>query len=102
MRLLYGVAYTDMCAFRAIRRDALLRLGMREMTYGWNIEMQMRAARAGLRILEVPVSYRRRLGGASKVAGSFSGTVRAASRIVATFVRVASSPHRHMARERNA
>ena len=47
MRLLYGVRYTDMCAFRAIRRDALLDLGMREMTYGWNIEMQMRAARAG-------------------------------------------------------
>ena len=49
MRLVYGVRYTDMCAFRAIRRDALLELGMRELTYGWNIEMQMRAARAGLR-----------------------------------------------------
>ena len=47
MRLLYGVRYTDMCAFRAIRRDTLLRLGMRELTYGWNIEMQMRAARSG-------------------------------------------------------
>ena len=46
MRLVYGVRYTDMCAFRAIRRDALLDLGMREMTYGWNLEMQMRAARA--------------------------------------------------------
>ena len=45
MRMLYGVRYTDMCAFRAIRRDMLLGLGMREMTYGWNIEMQMRAAR---------------------------------------------------------
>ena len=74
MRLLYGVRYTDMCAFRAIRRDALLALGMREMTYGWNIEMQMRAARAGLRILEIPVDYRRRSGGSSKVAGSLSGT----------------------------
>ena len=81
--------YTDMCAFRAIRRDALLRLGMREMTYGWNIEMQMRAARAGLRILEIPVPYHRRTGGASKVAGSLRGTMRAAARIVATFVRVA-------------
>ncbi len=48
MRLLYGVRYTDMCAFRAIRRDRLLALDMHEMTYGWNIEMQMRAARAGL------------------------------------------------------
>ena len=72
MRLLYGVRYTDMCAFRAIRRDALLALGMREMTYGWNIEMQMRAARAGLRILEIPVPYRCRTGGSSKVAGSLS------------------------------
>ena len=70
MRLLYGVRYTDMCAFRAIRRDALLALDMREMTYGWNIEMQMRAARAGLRILEIPVPYRCRSGGSSKVAGS--------------------------------
>ena len=88
-RLLYGVRYTDMCAFRAIRRDALLGLGMREETYGWNIEMQMRAARAGLRILEVPVDYRRRSGGSSKVAGSLRGTLRAGSRIAATFVRVA-------------
>jgi len=74
-RLLYGVAYSDMCAFRAIRREALDELGMREMTYGWNLEMQMRAARAGLRILEVPVAHRRRLGGASKVSGTLSGTV---------------------------
>jgi len=90
MRLLYGVRYTDMCAFRAIRRDRLLALGMREMTYGWNIEMQMRAAGAGLRILEIPVPYRCRIGGASKVAGSLSGSVTAAARIVATFVRVSS------------
>jgi hypothetical protein len=55
MRLLYGVRYTDMCAFRAIRRQALIDLGMREMGYGWNIEMQMRAARQGLRILEIPI-----------------------------------------------
>ena len=90
MRLLYGVRYTDMCAFRAIRRDALIALGMREMTYGWNIEMQMRAARAGLRILEIPVPCRRRIGGKSKVAGSLRGTIRAGARIVATFVRVAA------------
>lgn len=89
MRAIYGVSYTDMCAFRAIRREALLRLGMSEMTYGWNLEMQMRAARAGLRILEIPVPYRRRSGGTSKVAGSLRGTLRAAPRIVATFVRVA-------------
>ena len=60
---LYGVRYTDMCAYRAIRRETLLALGMRELTYGWNLEMQMRAARAGLRVLELPVAYRCRAGG---------------------------------------
>ena len=88
-RWLYGVGYTDMCAFRAIRREALDQLGMREMTYGWNLEMQMRAARAGLRILELPVAHRRRLGGTSKVSGTVRGTVKAALRIGLTFVRVA-------------
>jgi glycosyltransferase involved in cell wall biosynthesis len=103
MRLLYGVGYSDMCAFRAIRRDALLDLGMRELTYGWNIEMQMRAARAGLRILEIPVDYRPRSGGSSKVAGSWSGTMRAGARIIATFLRVSAqsrlSPSRENRRE---
>ena len=89
MSLLYGVHYTDMCAFRAIRRDALERLDMREATYGWNIEMQMKAARAGLRILELPVPYRRRAGGSSKVAGSFRGSIRAGWRIILTVARVA-------------
>ncbi len=90
--LLYGFRYSDMCAFRAIRRDALLALGMREMTYGWNLEMQMKAARSGLRILEIPVPYARRAGGRSKVAGSFRGTFRAGSRILLTFARVALQP----------
>ena len=88
-RLLYGFTYTDMCAFRAIRRTSLERLGMREMTYGWNLEMQMRAARAGLRILEVPVAHRRRAGGTSKVSGTVTGTLKAGLRITATFARVA-------------
>jgi len=83
--LLYRVRYTDMCPFRAIRRDALMRLGMREETYGWNLEMQMRAARAGLRIVELPVAHRRRAGGASKVSGNLRGTVRAGWRILAAF-----------------
>jgi glycosyltransferase involved in cell wall biosynthesis len=87
--LLYGVRYTDMCAFRAIRRDTLLALGMREETYGWNLEMQMRAARAGLRVLEVPVAYRRRIGGESKVAGSLRGSVKAGLKIISTFARIA-------------
>jgi len=89
LRLLYGVRYTDMCPFRAIRRDALERLGMREQTYGWNLEMQMKAARAGLRILEVPVDHRRRTGGESKVSGTLRGTFVAGTRILATLLRVA-------------
>jgi glycosyltransferase involved in cell wall biosynthesis len=88
-KLLYGVRYTDMCAFRAIRRETLLALGMRERTYGWNLEMQMRVARAGLRVLELPVGYRRRLGGQSKVAGSLRGSVKAGLKIVSTFARIA-------------
>jgi len=89
IRLLYGVRYTDMCAFRAIRRDALEKLDMREKTYGWNLEMQMKAARIGLRILEVPVNHRRRAGGVSKVSGTLRGTFLAGFRIVATFLRIA-------------
>jgi len=89
LRLLYGVRYTDMCPFRAIRRDALAPLGMREQTYGWNLEMQMKAARAGLRILEVSVDHRRRAGGESKVSGTLRGTFVAGTRIVATLLRVA-------------
>jgi glycosyltransferase involved in cell wall biosynthesis len=92
LRLLYGVPYTDMGPLRAIRRDALCGLGMREMTYGWNLEMQMRAARAGLRIVELPVAHRRRAGGASKVSGTFAGTVKAGWRIALTLARVALEP----------
>jgi glycosyltransferase involved in cell wall biosynthesis len=92
LRLLYRVKYTDMGPFRAITRQALNRLHMREETYGWNLEMQMRAAQCGLRIREIPVSYRKRAGGESKVAGSLSGSVRAAIRITQTLFRVASTP----------
>jgi glycosyltransferase involved in cell wall biosynthesis len=93
-KLLYGVRYTDMCAFRAIRRDTLLALGMRELTYGWNLEMQMRVARAGLRVVELPVAYRRRFGGESKVAGSLRGSVEAGMKIISTFARIAVEPAR--------
>jgi glycosyltransferase involved in cell wall biosynthesis len=90
LRLLYGVRYTDMCPFRAIRRDALEKLGMREQTYGWNLEMQMKAAHAGLRILEIPVNHRRRAGGESKVSGTLRGTFVAGARIMATLIRIAA------------
>jgi len=91
LAVLYGVRFTDMCPFRAIRREALEKLGMREETYGWNLEMQIRAARAGLRILEVPVDHRRRTGGKSKVSGTVAGTIRAGTRILFTLFRVVSS-----------
>src|SRR5437773_10362486 len=96
LRLLYGVRYTDMGPFRAIGRDALMRLGMRETSYGWNLEMQMRAARMGLRIIELPVAHRRRAGGVSKVSGSLGGTLKVSWRILLTFARIALEARRSM------
>jgi glycosyltransferase involved in cell wall biosynthesis len=90
LRFLYGVRYSDMCPFRAIRRATLEKLRMKEATYGWNLEMQMRAARARLRILEVPVNHRCRTGGESKVSGTFRGTFVAGLRIILTLFRVAT------------
>ena len=89
LRACYGVQYSDMCPFRAIRRKSLERLRMRSETYGWNLEMQMRAARAGLRILEVPVDHRRRRGGSSKVSGTVRGTLLAGIGVLTTFACVA-------------
>src|SRR5258708_6299271 len=89
LRLLYGVRSTDMGPFRAIRRDALERLNMREETYGWPLAMQMRAARARPPTLQVPVDYRRRAGGQSKIAGTLRGSIKAASRILFTLARIA-------------
>lgn len=89
LRMLYGLRSTDMGPFRAIRRRTLKRLRMREETYGWPLEMQMRAARAKVRILEVPVDYRRRTGGHSKIAGTVRGSILAAGRILFTFARLA-------------
>ena len=89
LRVLYGVRSTDMGPFRAIRRDTLEKLNLREETYGWPLEMQMRAARARVRTIEVPVDYRRRAGGHSKIAGTVRGSVRAATRILVTLARIA-------------
>jgi glycosyltransferase involved in cell wall biosynthesis len=94
LRILYGVHSTDMGPFRAIRRDTLDRLGLREETYGWPLEMQMRAAQGGVRTMEVPVDYRRRAGGHSKIAGSVRGSVLAASRILITLARIAIQPQK--------
>lgn len=89
MRLRYGVRYTDMGPFRAIRRSALETLDMRERTFGWNLEMQMMAAHKRLRILELPVDHRCRTGGESKVTGNLRATARATVKIASTFLRIA-------------
>lgn len=88
LRMAYGARFTDMSPFRALRLDVLGTLGMNETTYGWNLEMQMRAAAGGLRIREVAVDHRRRRGGVSKVSGNAVGGLKAAWRITATFLRL--------------
>jgi glycosyltransferase involved in cell wall biosynthesis len=94
LRLLYGVRSTDMGPFRAIRRETLDSLGLREETYGFPLEMQMRAAQAHVRTMEVPVDYRRRAGGHSKIAGTLRGSVLAATRILITLARLATQRRR--------
>ena len=86
MRLLWGTRYTDLGPFRAIRHRELLGLGMRDRNYGWTVEMQVRAAQHGLATLEVPVSYRRRRVGRSKVSGTVRGVVGAGTKILGTIL----------------
>jgi glycosyltransferase involved in cell wall biosynthesis len=86
-----GVRYTDMGPFRAIRRSSLESLQMQEMTYGWNLEMQIKARQRGLRIDEIAVGYRRRFAGTSKVSGNFIASVRAAVRILQVLFRIGMS-----------
>jgi hypothetical protein len=87
IRLLYGFRYSDLGPFRAIRFPALLGLGMTDRTYGWTVEMQIKAVRQGLRIAEVPVRYRKRAGGESKVSGTVKGTLLAGYKILWTVFR---------------
>ncbi len=75
--------YEDLGPFRAVRRQALDRLAMTDQTYGWTIEMQVKAAEANLRVLEVPIAQRRRLG-RSKISGTLGGTLRAGVRMLTT------------------
>lgn len=86
--LLYGFTYSDLGPFRAIRFAALLELGMTDCTYGWTVEMQIKAIHKGLRITEVPVRYRQRIG-ASKVSGTLKGTLMAGYKILWTVFRYA-------------
>jgi glycosyltransferase involved in cell wall biosynthesis len=88
MQQLWGVSYTDLGPFRAIRFRDLMALDMQDKTFGWTIEMQIKAAEAGLRIDEVPVSYRKRVG-VSKITGTIQGTVKASSKILWTIGRMA-------------
>jgi glycosyltransferase involved in cell wall biosynthesis len=83
--------YTDMGPFRAIRRTSLERLQMSELTYGWNLEMQIKAAEHGLRIQEIPVDYRRRIGGVSKVSGDLKASAKTGVRILGVLFRVGFS-----------
>jgi glycosyltransferase involved in cell wall biosynthesis len=89
LRLTYGVRFTDMSPFRAIAAGRLRALGMAEPTYGWNLEMQMRAAAARCRIVEIPVDHRCRRGGVSKVSGNFAAGLHAGLKIATTFLRLA-------------
>ena len=87
MRGIYGVRVSDLGSFRAIRRDDLLALGMEEMTYGWPVEMMVKAVRAGYRYREVPVGYRRRAGGVSKVGATVPKALWVGWRIISTVLR---------------
>ena len=91
IRLIWGVRFTDLGPFRAIRADALARLAMSDTNYGWTVEMQVRAARQGLRCLERPAAYRRRIG-VSKVSGTLKGVVLAGTKILWVIAREAMSP----------
>lgn len=94
LRGIYGVHFTDISPFRAIRRDAINGLGMREMTYAWNLEMLMRVAVAGLPMLEIAVGQKHRVGGVSKVSGNFIAGIKAAWTIAVTFIRLALTLNR--------
>lgn len=87
IRLLFGHRYTDLGPFRAIRRENLEQLGMRDTNFGWTAEMQVKAVKHGLRVHEVPVSYRRRIG-QSKISGTVSGVLRAGTKIIWTIVKL--------------
>ncbi len=87
VRLLYGCRLTDLPPFKAIRRPVLVGLGMREMTYGWTVEMIVKCARRGHRIVEVPVPAYARIGGRSKVSGTVKGTILAAYYLLGTTIK---------------
>lgn len=88
LRLLYKVRFSDLGPFRAIRYESLVLLGMQDQTYGWTVEMQLKAAKLKLKCMEVPVNYRRRIG-LSKISGTIKGAVMAGYKILYTIFRYA-------------
>jgi hypothetical protein len=84
IRLLWRHRYTDLGPLRAIRRDALDRLGMEDRTWGWTVEMQIKALQHGLRVRQMPVPYGRRYTGRSQISGTVMGTIRAGTKILST------------------
>ena len=88
LKLFLGASYTDMGPFRAIRRSSLNQLKMQELTYGWNLEMQIKAVQHKLRVREITVDYRNRIGGSSKVSGNLRASMMAAVRILEVLFRV--------------
>jgi hypothetical protein len=92
IRLLTGHAFRDLPSYKAIRRECLEALEMRELTYGWTTEMIVKAGRIGLRIEQVEVGYRERGGGRSKVSGTIRGTLGAGYKLITTAVRCARMP----------
>ena len=83
IKLFYGASFTDLGPFRAISYEKLVAIDMRDLTYGWTVEMQLKAAKFGLRSVEVPVRYRKRIG-FSKISGTVSGTIKAGYKIIWT------------------
>jgi hypothetical protein len=86
LKILFGVSATDLGPFRAIRWDALEQLNMNDTNYGWTVQMQARAARLGLRTVEIPVNYRPRVG-QSKISGTLAGSFKAGTKILWTLAR---------------
>jgi glycosyltransferase involved in cell wall biosynthesis len=96
IRIFWGQRFTDLGPFRAISREAFMRLAMADLNYGWTVEMQIKAARLGLPTIEIPVDYRRRIG-VSKVSGTWKGAIRAGIKILWVIGREAIRPARQAA-----
>ena len=99
IRVLFDVRYTDLGPFRAVRFDRLREMDMQEKTFGWTVGMQVKAAEMGIRVCEVPVSYRRRIG-KSKISGTIQGTIKAGYVILATIFRHGLGRHSQRAARR--